>query len=818
MSDHVIGRPVPRTDAHAKVTGAATYVADIALPRMLHAAVVCAGVPHARIRGIDTAVADEMPGVRRIVTGRGCTMLFGTVLRDQPPIAVDKVRHAGEAVAVVLADTALQATAAAKKVAMDLEELPFVLNPRTAAGADAPIVHERNGEYEHPPYSVHPVSGSNVFHHYKLRRGDATSAMAGAAVTVESEFRFPLSSHAAIEPHACIARFSPDGSLEVWAANQAPFVVRDVLATMFDLPTTRVRVRVPYVGGGFGGKSDVAIEPLVAYAASFVPGYAVKLVLSRKEVFTSSLLGRGMEGRMKLGATPDGDLVALEAEMYFADGAYGDTGWPVCTVAGHNCAGPYRVPAAGVDVYGVYTNSPPVGAYRGYGHPEGQFMMGRLMDMLARKLNVPTADLMRRNFLREGDENLLGQRIRADHGDLPACLDAVTGALDEFDAARGTADPGTADPRTAARPTGDPAPGSGRYLYGRGIAGLAKSPKMAPSASSGCHLTVGADGTVCLNLAGIEMGQGSQTVFTQMAAEALGLPVDRVRAYDEVDTQNAPWDWQTVASMQTYRGGRAIQDACEKAIVTAKTTAAVVFGCDPAEVEYEAGVCRPPGRPGGDEPGELTLAELSRGYTYENGRTVGVPIETVGSYRVAEIVEPDPETGTGNAAGSWTFGVEAAQVRVDRETGEVQVEHFAVALDPGRVINPQTARGQVTGGVVQGLGATLLEETVFKDDGTIRNTNFGPYKVPRLSHVPKQFSVTFIETPNEVGPWGAKPLGEHPIVAVAPAVLNAIRDATGVEFTELPVTADVLKARLDGAGASSPPERPAGAGEEGRDD
>ncbi len=720
MPERVVGTTVPRTDAHAKVTGTATYVPDITLPRMLHAAVVRAGVPHAMIRGMDTSEAAAMPGVRRIVTGQGCLLLFGTVLRDQPPIAVKKVRHAGEPVAVVLADTPLEAHAAAKKVTLDLEELPFVLDPCEAAEKEAPHIHERNGDYDHLPYSVHPIAGTNIFHHFKLRRGDAAAAFGGSAapgapgpvdVSVESEFTFPLSSHAAIEPHACIARFSPDRSLEVWAANQAPFVVRDVLAELFDLPSTKVRVHVPFVGGGFGGKSDVAIEPLVAYAASLVPGYAVKLVLSRKEVMTSSLLGRGMRGRMKLGATAEGDLVALEAEMYFADGAYGDTGWPVCTVAGHNCAGPYHVPAAHVDVYGVYTNSPPVGAYRGYGHPEGQFMMGRLMDMLARKLDMPLPELMRRNFLREGRENLLGQTIRADHGDLEACLDAVVKATEDYDAGRtGKMNNGKAQSAGQAAPAA--AGQEGRYLYGCGIAGLAKSPKMAPSASSGCHLTVGADGMVFINLAGIEMGQGSQTVFTQMAAEALGLSADRVRTYDSVDTQNAPWDWQTVASMQTYRGGRAIQDACEKAIEIARENAALVYGCDPAEVVYKAGECWPQegsaapgvansagrsrhgatppaddaelGKRAADAPERLSLARLARGYTYEDGLTVGVPIETAGTYRVADIVEPDPESGTGNAAGSWTFGVEAAQVRVDTESGEVKGIPFAVALDPGK--------------------------------------------------------------------------------------------------------------------------------------
>ncbi|HPE66262.1 MAG TPA: xanthine dehydrogenase family protein molybdopterin-binding subunit, partial [Synergistales bacterium] len=411
-----VGKSVPRVDAVRKATGEAVFVADIVLPRMLHAKVLRAGVPHAKILSIDTSKAEAMPGVKKVVTGQGCGMLFGTCLWDQPPLAVDKVRHAGEPVAVVLAETGNQAAAALKEIAVEYKKLPFVLDPVEAAAPGAPLIHEKNGEYRRVEYSVHPIPGSNVFHHYKLRKGNEQDGFAKADVTVEDEFEFPLSSQAPLEPHGAICRFGTDGDLEIWASNQAPFVLRDVLADMFGIPATKVRVHIPYLGGGFGGKSDVSIEPMVAYAASFVPGYAVKLVLTRGEVISGALIGRGMKGRMRIGAKLDGTFTALKAEMYFADGAYGDTGWPVDTVAGHNCTGPYEFPNAIVDVYGVYTNSPIVGAYRGYGHPEGQFMSSRLIDMLARKLDMTPAEIMRKNFLCEGRKNALGQTIKKSNG------------------------------------------------------------------------------------------------------------------------------------------------------------------------------------------------------------------------------------------------------------------------------------------------------------------------------------------------------------------------------------------------------------------
>jgi CO/xanthine dehydrogenase Mo-binding subunit len=770
----IIGKAVRRVDAADKVTGAARYAADIRLPQMLHARVLRAGVAHAEIKTIDTTEAEKIPGVVKVITGKDCRLLFGTALWDQPPLAVDKVRHAGEGLAVVIARSPRTADRALKKIVVASEPLPFVLDPLEAASPEAPLIHRRNGDYRHIGALVHPAGGGNIFHHYALRRGDAAAALAASDLVVEERFTFPLSSHAALEPHAAVCRWSADNSIEIWASSQAPFVVRDVLADMFGLPAASVRVHIPYLGGGFGGKSDVSIEPLLAYAARFVPGFAVKLVLSRREVFTSTLLGRGMRGRMKIGARSDGSFLALEAEMHFACGAYGDTSWPICTAAGHNCTGPYYFPAVKSDVYGVYTNSPPVGAYRGYGHPEGQFMVGRMLDILARRLKMPLDELMEKNFLRPGRQNGLGQTVKESHGDLPGCLAAVRKAV-------------LARPRTRS---------DGRYVYGRGLAAMMKSPKMASHASSGCHLTMSGDGSVCINLAGVEMGQGCLTVFTQMAAEALSMPMEKVRVYHEVDTQSSPWDWQTVASMQTYRGGKAIQQACQRAIHQLKENASLVLGCRPGEVDYDGQCCwarKLPHR-------RLSVALLARGYVFENGLTVGIPVETTGSFRVPDVTEPDLDTGTGNAAASWTFGCQAAEIRIERASGRVEVLHFASAFDPGRVVNPATCRGQVTGGVVQGLGAVLQEEVLFDKQGRVKNPNFGPYKVPRISDMPARFSVTFLETPNEEGPWSAKCIAEHPIVAVAPVIVNALRDATGHDFNRLPVRpADILAALKEGA-------------------
>ena len=766
-----IGKNINRVDAVAKVTGEPIFVADLTFPNMLHAKSLRAGIPHARILSIDTSEAEAMPGVVKVAVGKDRPMLFGACFIDQPPVAVDKVRHAGEPVAVVIAKTAQQAQAALPKIKVEYEPLPYVLDPIKAMEPDAPLVHEDIKKYWYLESSAFPVPNTNIFHHYKLRKGDSAKGFAEADVTVESEFEFPLSSHAALEPHGAICRFGADGqSIEMWASQQGPFILRDVLGGMFKMETSRIRIHSPYLGGGFGGKSDVCMEPLVAWAASFVPGYAVKLILTRQEVFTSSLLGRGMKGWMKIGAKKDGPLTALEAKMYFASGAYADTGFFIFTVGGHNCTGPYEIPNCHVDSYGVYTNSPPVGAFRGYGHPEGEFMSGRLLYMLAKKLGIPQEELMRKNFLAPGRINSVGQVMKEDMGDLPGCLDVVRNAVykDEL-------------------PKEDE-----KYYYGKGFAAMFKSPKHAANAGSTCAIHINNDGCAFVNLAGIEMGQGVYTVFAQMAAEVLQIPIEKVHVNNSVDTQHNPWEWMTVASLQTYRGGRAIQSAASRLLDLGKRNACLVWHCESELVSYANGFYTHKNT--GDT---LSLGQLARGYMTKTGNTIGEPLQATGWYRVADIEDPDPDTGMGNVASSWTFGAQACSLRIEKTTGKVEILHFASAFDIGKAINPMLVQGQISGGVVQGLGGALMEEILFKD-GVVRNTNFSGYHIPRLKDIPKKQSMFILETPNKVGPWSAKPVAEHPIVIVAPVVLNAVADATGVEFTRIPLTPDIILKAISG--------------------
>jgi CO/xanthine dehydrogenase Mo-binding subunit len=764
-SYEVIGKSVSRTDASAKVTGTALYIDDLRFPRTLYLKVLRAGVPHARIKSVDTSEAESIEGIYRIISknteGFDKTLLFGTCIFDQPIMAVEKVRHPGEVVAAVIADSEKNAQKAVEKIKVELEELPFMLDPIKASSHEAPLIHERNGEYKHLPTFI-PVPRTNIFYKYQLIKGDYEEVFQESDITVEDEFEYPLINHAALEPHGAVAYWDQTGDLHIWSSSQAPFVVREVLAEIFNISMNRIHVNVPFLGGGFGGKSDYTIEPLLAVCARFVPGYHVKFRLSRKEVFIGSVLGRGMKGKMKIGAKQDGTFVGISAQLYFSDGAYADTSCNVVLAAGHNCAGPYNFPNCNLKSFGVYTNSPPVGAMRGYGHPEGQFCLERLIEQLAQQLSINSWELRLKNFLKPGDTNSLNQVITEHNGNIRECFDKMIEAL-EFDALPDEDD---------------------NFIYGRGVAALVKSPVQASNASSNVFLKVNEDLSVNISIGGVEMGQGCLTVLAQIAAETLQIPVEKVRINHEINTQLTPYEWQTVASMTTMRVGNAIINACNRAITQYKNNAALVFSCDLKELAYD-------GRAISYKDKSIPLEELVLGFQYEDGHTVGDPVLVTGSSVVRNVTLPDIETGQYQPY-EWTFGAQGCDIRIEKATGRIKVLHFVTALDVGKVINPKTARGQITGGVLMGIGAALSEKIVFNESGIMKTVNLKRYQIPTLSEMPDKYTCIFIENPQPNGPFGARPIAEHPIIGVPPAILNAFQQATGVSLTKLPTSPEII--------------------------
>ncbi|MBP7830857.1 MAG: xanthine dehydrogenase family protein molybdopterin-binding subunit [Kiritimatiellae bacterium] len=774
MEFKYIGKDILRPDATAKITGKAKFLADLKLPGMLHCAILRPTVAHAKIVSIDTSEAEQCPGVVKVVTAQGQNYRYGDNIRDFTPMAGDRVRHIGEAVAAVIADSAHHAREAVKKIKPVYEPLPVYVDARDALKPDAVLIHPDSGDFWHLP-GLGPKAGTNIANYYKLVKGDVKQGFADAEVTVEGEFNYPFGSCSAIEPHGAIAWFHEDGLIEIWSSSICPFVIRDEVARVYNRPISEVRVHIPELGGCFGYKSDITVEQTIAFIASFVPGRPVKWVATRKEDLISTLMGHGIRTKMKLGAKKDGTLTAIQATLYHSTGAYADTGIHVCIGATHNCTGPYEFPNCFMESFLTYTNTPPIGAFRGYGHQEGQFGVERLMDMLARKLKMSPFALREKNYLGEGKTTSLGEKLWKTNGDVRACVEHVKKAVFE-----------------KPKPKEDE-----QFYYGRGFVAVMKSPKGAPFSSKGCYLKMNPDGSVCINMGGAEVGQGLRNVVRLVAAEALKIPPERIRVYTEIDTQFSPWEWQTIGSMFTTQGGRAVVRAAEKAIAVLKRTAGQVLKCDEDMLDYDGEFVFLKSDPGI----RVEVPRLIHGYITGDGITIGEVVQTTADCRLPRYSGLDPETGQGSAGVEYTFGAQACDLRIEKATGKVLIDHFASSFDVGRVIQPKQIRGQIVGGVMIAIGSTLHEELKFDKDGKCLNPFFGRYRFPTIKDRPAKQTVVCVETPAVVGPFGARGIGEHPLVGVAPCILNAIQDAIGVEFTELPVTPDKVKKALEAKAA-----------------
>lgn len=764
MEYKYIGKSYIRPDAINKVTGKAQYLDDIRLPGMLHAAILRPEYAHAKILSIDTSEAESMPGVVKVVTGKGCKLHYGDNIKDLVPMAVDKVRYIGEPVAAVVADNPFNAQKAVEKIKVVYEPLPVYVDARDAMKDDAVLIHEENGDYWHLP-TLKPEPGTNIANTYHLIKGKGKDGFEDADVIIEGEFDYPLGSCAAIEPHGAIAWFKVDNTIDVWSSSICPFIIRDDLAHGYGMPVSDVRVHIPDIGGCFGYKSDITVEQTVAYIASFVPGYPVKWVASRKEDFTSTLLAHGIRLKMKIGAKKDGKLVAIQTKIIHTGGAYADTAVNVTMAATHNSAGPYEFANCDLIGYTVYTNTPPVGAYRGYGHPEAQFATERMMDILANKLRINPIALREMNYLGEGKVNSLGEMMWKTHGDIKACSDNVKKLV--FDKEFIKEDE--------------------NYYYGRGFAAIMKSPKGASFSTKGCYMKMNIDGSVSINMGGAEVGQGLRTVVQQIAGEALKIAPERIRVYNDIDTQYSPYEWQTIGSMFTTQGGRAIVRAADKLILILKQTAAQVLKTDVDYLDYDGDSVFLKN----DPSIRVAVSEINRGYITNDGITIGEVAQAVSDARLPRYANPD-QNGQGSLGVEYTFGAQAVEIRIEKKSGKILVDHFASTFDVGKVINPLQIRGSVLGGVMMAIGATLYEKVEFDEDGKILNPHLFKYHLPTYKEAPNQ-TIEFIENPGTVGPFGARGIGEHSVIGAAPAILNAVHDALGVDFFEIPVTPDIVK-------------------------
>jgi CO/xanthine dehydrogenase Mo-binding subunit len=721
-----VGKSLPRVDARGKVTGEALYSGDLTMPGMLHMKMLFSDRPHARVLSIETGKADAASGVVVVYTAKDIPVNeYGLQWQDQPVLCgpgsskpgTDVVRFVGDQVAVVVAQTEAQAAAAVKLIHVEYEDLPVVTDPVEAMRPDSPRVHEHIGD-------------SNICVHYKIRKGNAQEAFARADVIVEGEYRTPVQEHAYLQPEAGLAYIDDEGRITVACGGQWTHEDRHQVAHALGMANEDIRIVYPAIGGAFGGREDMSVQIVLALA-TWKLKKPVKIVWSRHE----SMVGHGKRHasivRARWGATKDGKVIAIENELIGDGGAYMYTSNKVLGNSAITSTGPYNIPNVKTDVYGVYTNHVPGAAFRGFGAPQALFMAEMQMNKLAEKLGMDPVEFRLKNALKDGDPMGVGTPSPSPVTVIQ-CIEAARERVD-WKAKSGKR-------KDEKHP--------GHIKRGWGFAAGFKNVGFSFGYQENCWAKVEIHGNseierVVLHHASAEVGQGTHTVMVQMAAEAVGVPFEKVQliASDSATMENSG---SVSASRMTFMSGNAIRGAAEVALKKWHSEERPAIG----EFKY--------------------LAPRTNQF--------------------------HPETGYSTPNFAYAFVAQAVEVEVDTETGHIRVKRFVSADDVGQAINPALVEGQVEGAVVQAQGYAVLEDWKTKD-GRVLTDQLSTYLIPTIWDIPEKVETVLVEVPDPNGPWGARGLGELPFLPVAPAIGAAIHDATGVWVDEFPFTPErVLRA------------------------
>ncbi|WJR80880.1 xanthine dehydrogenase family protein molybdopterin-binding subunit [Bradyrhizobium sp. NP1] len=733
-----------RSDFFEKVTGRAEFISDLTLPGMLQGRVLRSPIPHGFIKSIDVSAALEMEGVVTVLTGAdlvGLDANWGLFLKDRPVIAVDRVRYVGEPVAMVAAIDERTAEEALELIQIDYEPLPFVTDASEAMGKDAPLLHDEHRTLKDFYFKgeAKPVPGTNIYQNYRYEHGDVEKAFVEADRCFEDEFDFPMVFHYAMEPHCVVASFGEDG-LTVWSCGQSPTAVQKVLARIFNLPLARVRVLSPYVGGGFGGKASVKIDPLVA-ALAWKARRPVRVCLSISE---SMLTARRLSARVsiKTAVRNDGTLLGKSVRVIMNGGAYADTGPAVAIKAANRAIGPYHFPNLRLESLAVYTNTVPGAAFRSIGGPQAVWATESQMDIIATTLGLDPVEFRYHNMLKRGEH--VRPDLRPIDVDMAEAMGLASQAMSRLEAG---------------------APG---LRLSNGTALGVSDPGILPVASLMLRLKI--DGSVLVVCNSVEIGQGVREVLRRLAAEHLHQKPSAVSVLTP-DTATAPFDWGTGASRSSLMMGMAIEDAARDIRRQLCEVAAIVLGVDPSTVDL---------RDGGVVAGDrfVTFMELLHAYY------------GIDSGEIVAIGRISPHSRDGNLALAplfWETAAGRCAVELDEDTGEIRVRRYVSVADIGRVVNRAGAEGQDEGAAIMGLGHALSEELLYSDGQPI-NATMIDYHVPTIDEVPDVFATILIENRDGPGPGGMRGMGEGAILPMAPAIANALAAGFGIRVRELPLT------------------------------
>jgi len=748
----VVGKPVQKIDGAELVTGKAKFTGDMKFPGMLYAYQRRAGVPAGKLTGIDFSDAVKMEGVAAVYTAKdllGPNLVGILPPFDQPLLAHDDIRYAGESAALVVADTREHAKKAAAAVQLKIDTVEPILTVDEALEPNARKIHEQG----------------NITFSKKLIKGDTAKGFAEADVIVENTYETSFQEHAYIEPEAVCALPSGDGRVTLYASCQSPFHIRGHIANNLNLPASRVKVIQAYTGGSFGGKDDVAVEiGVLAATAALKLGKPVMINHERGESIFGSNLRHASKISYKTGAKKDGTIIAREAKILLDGGAYASESPFVTMKALIHANGPYNVENVSIESTAVYTNKTYAGAFRGFGVPQVTFASESQIEELAEKLGIDSLEIRLKNGLKAGDKTATSQTYSQSVG----FLDTVKKIREIRDGLAVSKDE--------------------RYIYGTGIGSLLQGISNGAEGVDvvGASVQMSQDGSVLVGCGLTELGQGSRTVFAQIAAEVLGCGVDKVTVR-QVDTDSVHDSGPTVASRTTTVGGMAVKKAAEAVKQSLVKMASLMFEAEESMVVLKDGFAVL----SVDDNARIPLSDVATAAYW-----TGFPLMNL-EFSKAPPADYDHDTHQGDIYIAYNFGTHLMQVRVDTWTGKVDVLRHAAAHDVGQVVNPIGVSGQIEGASLIGFGLSHMEKVEYRD-GIIQNPNFADYAVPSIKDRIPTEAIT-VEDPTPHGPYGAKGIGEPPLAGASAAFANAVSDAVGHRFTKLPVTrGDILEIILKG--------------------
>ena len=744
----LVGKSVPRLDGKVKVTGKALYTAHLELPGMLVGKLLRSPLPHAEIVRLDTSRARSLKGVVTVLTADDFAELniqprFGSIIPDQPVLAMGKVRYIGEPIAAVAALTEEAAEEALELIDCELRELPAVLSPLDAIRPGSPPIHSpRQG-------SESPHEYPNLASSFQVIRGEIEQGFAEADVVLEGEFQTPAVQHGHLEPHVVLASVDTERHIDVWSSTQTPWNVRSELARVFQVPLAHVRVRVPFVGGGYGGKCYAHLEPVTAVLAAKA-GRPVKLSLKLDESFLT-LTKHAAHVWVKSGIRRDGRLTARQIKIYWDTGAYADVGPRVAMKGAYQGLGPYFIPHVHVDSLCIYTNQTPAGAYRGFGCAQVCWAVEQQMDELAEKLGMAPDRLRAINAIEEGQSFHTGEKMI--HVPVREILE-------------------TAVDRIAKQPRMIEV--SSEWRVGRGMACSVKGTN-TPSQSV-ASLRLDGDGSLSVLVSTVEIGQGANTALSQIAADALELPIEKVRLVAP-DTDATPFDPSTSGSRSVYMMGNAILMAAAEIKHELMRAASKILEIDVQDLELRSERVSAKGNPSTAIGFQEIMQQM---FSSRGGSLLGR-----GVYKTEGGLD---RRGQGKASVFWEVAASACELKVNVQTGSIEIERFVLVTDVGRAINPALCQGQIEGAIVMGVGHALFEQVLRDPSGQPLNPSFLDYPLPTCNELPKNLEVVLIEHPHPEGPFGAHGVGESAMPSIAPCIANAVYDAVGVRIRELPIT------------------------------